>query len=124
MINDEKIIAGLLANPTITKTAEVLGISEETIYSRLRDADFSKKYDECMVEMLGDSVKSLQKKIQLAVDTFAEIASDNTCKDSARVSASDSIIKNFVRLDEHFYILRKLEQIETELNEYKKEDLL
>lgn len=115
------IISGLLANPTITKAAEKLDVSEETIYSRLRDSDFCKRYNDCKLKMLNDSVDALRGKLSLAIDTLAEIASDDTAKESARVSAATAIFNSYVKLDEHVTIYRLIKELAEEMEELKHE---
>lgn len=121
MISDEMIISGLLANPTIAKAAETLDISEETIYSRLRDSDFCKRYNDCKLQMLNDSVDALRNKLALAINTLAEIASDDTARESARVSAATQIISNFIRLDEHTNIVLMIKELAEEMEGLKNE---
>lgn len=43
MLSDQEIITALMAQPTITKAAEMLGVSRQTIYNRLASADFQEK---------------------------------------------------------------------------------
>ena len=106
MISDELILTGLLANPTIRAAANSLEVSEKTIYERLRDSEFRKRYADAKLELLQDSVDALQKDISIAIDTFRTVAQDDTAKESARISAAEGIIRNFCRLDEHANILR------------------
>lgn len=115
MISDELILSALMASPTIKASAESIGVSEETIYSRLRDDDFNQRYNIKKMELLQDNLDTLQKKITIAIDTLAEIASDDTARDTARVNASEAIIRNFVRLDEHTNIIRRITLLEEEM---------
>ena len=42
----ERILAGLLANTTVTATASATGISEATIYRYLKDDGFKQEYED------------------------------------------------------------------------------
>ena len=115
MISDELILTALVANPTIKAAAESIGVSEETVYSRLRDEAFNQRYSDCKLELLQECVDKLQKQIAVAVDTLVEVASDDTAKENCRVSAAEAIIRNFCRLDEHTNIIRRIAKLEEEL---------
>lgn len=112
MIDDEKILASLISCPTVRSAAESCGISEEVIYSRLRDNSFCSRYDDLKLQLLQETIDTLQKQISLAVNVLVEVAEDDTNPSGSRVSASEAIFRNFVRLDEHSNVLRRLAALE------------
>lgn len=121
LISDEMILQGLLTCPTVRAAAKSIGVSEECIYLRLRDDDFNERYTQAKLELLQDCVDTLQKNITVAIDVLRSVAEDDTAKEHTRVAASEAIIRNFCRLDEHTNILRRITNLENIMEEGKYE---
>ena len=62
---DEKILAALIASPTIRAASEACGISETVIYGRLRDDVFRQRYDAARLELLDAATAILQNAVKL-----------------------------------------------------------
>lgn len=98
---DEKILAALIASPTIRAASEACGISETVIYGRLRDDVFRQRYDAARLELLDAATATLQKKITAAIDVISEIAEDAETAPQIRLNAATAILQNAVKLTEY-----------------------
>lgn len=113
---DEKIIAALIANPTIRAAAEACAISETQIYARLRIPEFKLRYDEARRELLERNTAALQARLGAAIETMGEICNDCETAPQTRLNAADAIIRNSLKLTEQFDILRRLDELEKTLS--------
>lgn len=113
---DEKIIAALIANPTIRAAAAACAISETQIYARLRIPEFKLRYDEARRELLERNTAALQARLGAAIETMGEICTDAETAPQTRLNAADAIIRNSLKLTEQFDILRRLDELEKTLS--------
>lgn len=109
---DNIVLAGLLANATVTATAKATGISESTIYKYLRDEAFKEKYEAARLEMLEQSANSLQANIQKAVDAIVSIICADDTPLQVKLNASDMLLRNSFRFTEQVEILKRLDKLE------------
>lgn len=112
---DEKIIAALIANPTIRAASEACGISETQIYARLRIPEFKARYDEARCELLEQATVALQGRLAGAVEVMVEICSDAETPPQTRLNAADAIIRNSLKLTEQNDILRRISELEKQI---------
>ena len=115
---DEIIISALLSNPTIKAAATSCGLSERTVYDRLSEPQFKAKFDKARVELLEQHCYRLQQLIGSAVEEMARIATDKENSAQVRLNASESIIRNSLKLTEQVDILRRIERLENSNSEY------
>ena len=110
---DEKILAALIAYPTIRAAASACQLSETQIYARLKDPAFKWRYEKARLEMLEESTAALQKHIGAAVEEMGKIATSHTgVTPQVRLNACEAIIRNSLKLTEQVEILRRLEALE------------
>lgn len=109
---DEKIIAALIANPTIRAASGACGVSETQIYARLRNPDFRSRYDEARRELLERNTAALQGHLAGAIETMGQICSDAGVNPQTRLSAADAIIRNSLKMTEQTDILTRLKELE------------
>lgn len=64
-ITDEQIMLALLNSPTQKQAAALLGVTEQTLCKRIRQADFQKRFSELRRKML-DSVSTELTKASFA----------------------------------------------------------
>lgn len=114
--NDEKIIVALLLKPTIKEAAEHCGVSESLIYTRLKNESFKEKYEAERRKLLETNTAKLQGHISSAVDAMGEIVSDTSNAPQIRLNAADAIIRNSLKLTEQTEILRRLDELEKNIN--------
>lgn len=113
---DEKIIAALIANPTIRAASIACGISETQIYARLRSPEFKEKYDQARIELLERNTASIQAHLGAAIETIGNICTDEKAAPQVRLNAADAIIRNSLKLTEQTEILSRLDELEKSLS--------
>lgn len=115
-MNDEKIIAGLLSNPTVAEAAKSLGLTPQTIYNRLRDDDFRVRYAEARQQVLTEDCYKLQSYLSAVIDQIYGVAIDETgTATQIRLNACDMLLRHCYRLTEITDILSRLEKLEAAL---------
>lgn len=108
----DRIIAGLLANSTVSETAKAIGISESTIYRYLKSEEFREEYEHKRIEMLSDNCHTLQANMNKAINELVDIIG---CKDNSpqiKLNAIDMLLRHSYRLTEQCDILERLEKLE------------
>lgn len=110
--SDDRIITALLTKPTIKAAAVECGISESKVYSRLRDPDFKKRFDDARMQVLDDATRALQGRVIGAVATMWEVCKDKGNSAQTRLNAADAIIRNSIRMTEQQDVLNKIAELE------------
>ncbi len=93
-MNDEKIIAALLSNQTIRQAAKASGVSESTIYNKMKDKTFSRQLRDQRHILLVETMNAVQLRVSEAVEVIAELMHNTEVSANVRLSAAESIIKN------------------------------
>ena len=114
--NDEAILAALITHTSVREAANEIGISEGTIYSRLKNDAFRKRYDELRAEILNQVTAGLQGKLAFAIDTIESIMSNPAVSPQTRLNAASELIRDCMRMTEQNDILIRLEAIEEAQN--------
>lgn len=114
---DEKIIAALIANPTVRAASAACGVSESQIYARLRTPEFKARYDGARRELLERNTAALQGHLAGAIEVMGEICQNTDTAPQVRLNAADAIIRNSLKLTEQNDILTRLEALEKAQNE-------
>ncbi len=116
---DETILTALLTHTTVKAAAKSIGISESSVYSRLKDAEFKARYDALRREMLSQVTAGLQGKLAAAVDTIESVMSNPAVSPQTRLNAASEMIRDCMKLTEQNDILTRLDALEKaqELNE-------
>ena len=96
----EKVIAALLAFPTVRLAAESVGIGESTVTRWLAEPEFKARYEAARREVVEGAKQALRSASLGAVSTLAAISSDPNAKESARVTAAKSILDLVLRIEE------------------------
>ncbi len=109
-ISDEELVAALLANGTIKKAAKAAGISERSLYDRMNDKDFIVLYRGAKGDLIREAVFNLNRKLQSAVDTIAEIMTDKNTNPAIRLQAAQTILNNASKFSQRL----QTEETETE----------
>lgn len=109
---DEKILAALVSCSTVVDAAKECGVVPSTVYARLKDPDFKKKYDELRLDLLERNTAKIQMQLGSAIDVMAEVMSDGENSPQVRLNAADALIRNNLKLTEQTDILRRLEALE------------
>lgn len=93
-ISDEQIISALLNHGTIRQAAAAAGISERAIYDRMNNGDFQVLYKAAKADLIRSAVFSINGKLQEAIDTVAEIMTDQENPPATRLQAAQTILNN------------------------------
>ncbi len=108
----EKVIAALLAFPTVRQAAESVGVGESTVTRWMTEPEFKARYEAARRELLDSAKTALRAASLGAVSTLAAISGDVNAKDSARVSAAKSILDLVLRIHETEDVLARIEKLE------------
>lgn len=114
-MNDEKIISALLSNPTVKEAAASIGTTPQTIYNRLRDADFKSNYAEARQQVLEENCYRLQSYIADAVEQIHTVVTDPDEKSQIRLNAADALLRHCYRLTELTDVITRIEKLEAEI---------
>ena len=108
-----------MCNSTIRAAADSLGVSESYLYSRLKNEQFKKRYDDSRDKILQHSVLRLQSGISDAIETITMIMNDAENSPQVRLNAAETILRNCLRLTEQVDILHRIEALERNQDEYQ-----
>lgn len=93
-VSDEQIIAAILNNRTLKAAAAAAGISERALYDRMNNGEFQALYKAAKADMIRAAVFNLNSKLQEAIDTVAEIMTDQENNAAIRLQAAQTILNN------------------------------
>lgn len=116
-IDDERILAALIACGSVRAAAKSVNISEGTVRNRLADPDFRAKYDKLRGDLLQEATAGLTAKLERATATMAEIMENGQNPASVRVSAADAVLRHTLRFVECADVLRRLDALEAAAQE-------
>lgn len=106
------IIAGLLANTTVSATARATGISEATIYRYLSNEEFKREYEDRRTSMLVDNCHKLQANMEKAINELVEIIDNKDTAPQIRLNAIDTLLRHTYKQTELVDILTRLDALE------------
>ena len=90
----EEAIAALLTETTVEAAAKRIEVGERTLYRWLGEPVFRAEYQRCRREAFGQAIALLQRYSPMAATTLATIADDKAAPHSARVQASNAMLKH------------------------------
>jgi hypothetical protein len=93
----QKAIAGLLNQPTISAAAQAAGVGERTLYRWLDDPTFAAAYRAARRQAVAQAIARLQQLSSGAVAVLAQVASDKSAPASSRVAAATKILELSIR---------------------------
>ena len=111
-LTDEEIIAALIAKGSIKGAAASLKCTARTLYDRMKKPEFKELYAQAKGEILKAATAKLQGNLCGAIDTLAEIMTDEEAAKQTRVNSAVSILQYAARFTETTDILERLEAIE------------
>ena len=107
--NNEQLIIALVTTSTIKDAALKAGVSEATIYKRLKDKEFKKAYADDRQKLIENSATALSLQLGDAVTALGEIVRDKETPAAVRLQAADTIIKDSLRIREHIQLTSDVE---------------
>lgn len=109
---DEKLIAALLISPTVKDAAAAVGMSESTVYKKLNDEAFDKKYAAARMSLLEQTTAYLQGMTAEAVDKIREIMNDPETPRQTALNAADCLLRNTYKMTEQTDIVNRISRLE------------
>lgn len=116
MISDEKIIGALVSCNSIREAALTAGVSEGTIYTRLRENAFSKALELRRLDLLQGVVSAAQENMLTGIETIKEIASDKNVPAKDRLLAAERLIAHAESLSGYISSRRSSMRIDEEID--------
>lgn len=83
-----------MCTATIKDAAELAGLSTRALYDRMSDGEFKGLYAAAKADLLRKTSKSLNDKLETAIDTIAAIMSDENNNVAVRLQAAQTILNN------------------------------
>ena len=111
-LQDEEIIAALIAEGSIKGAAASLKCTARTLYERMKKPEFKELYAQAKADILKTATAKLQGNLCGAIDTLAEIMKDTEAAKQTRANCAVSILQYGARFTETTDILERLEAIE------------
>ena len=105
----------LLSSPTKREAARRLGISEGTLYRRLRDPEIKEAYRRARMDSLAETTASLQVASFEAAAALRSLATDVTVNPHVRLGACRAILDLAYRATEIEDVRAEIEQLKAEL---------
>lgn len=90
---DLELVAALLANPTIRDAATSAGVSESTVYRRLRDSAFRRELKEQRLRLYSHALQRLQVAAEGAVEVLEGVMQDGQAPLPARIKCAVHILE-------------------------------
>lgn len=91
-ISDEEIISALLSAGSVKAAATAAGLPVRTLYDRMNGSEFQIMYRSARAEVLRAAVHNLNAHIQEAVNTIADIMSNEEINAATRLQAAQTIL--------------------------------
>lgn len=114
-IPDETILSALLSFGSVRKASEQLGCSRDTIYRRLQREDFKQRYKALQGAIVSMACTDIVASLTDAIETLHAIVTSDTASVTAKISASDSLLRHGIRYLEVSNILERLNRLENRI---------
>lgn len=111
-VTDNQLISALLTCPTIKLASEKVGISEQSVYARLRKPDFRMKLQSernTQFQVISSKLEDANFK---ALDTLINILDNDEVSAGIKVRASQTLLDLSLKNREQVDILQRIECIE------------
>ena len=99
-ISDEVLAAALVEHGTIRDAAKAAGVSERTLYERMKQEDFRNLYQNARTDVLRSAVLNLTRRLQEAIETVSEIMTDKEISPATRLQAAQTILNHAGKLQD------------------------
>lgn len=98
-VTDEKIVAALIANKSKKEAAKAAGISEQTLYNRLKAPECRALFAQEMADILRETTLTVKSKLSDAINTIDEIINNKEVNPAVRLQAAQTMINTIIKLD-------------------------
>ena len=120
-VTDNQLISALLSCPTIKLASESVGLSEQSVYSRLRKPDFREKLQNARTTQFQVISSKLEDANFKALDTLINILDDSEVSAGIKVRASQTLLDLSLKNREQAEIISRIENLEQMLDEQSKQ---
>jgi hypothetical protein len=110
---DIQLVTALAAGATVEAAAKVAGVSEPTVYRRLREPAFRQRVAELRDEMVARAVARLSATSTLAADTLRELLGARA--ETVRLGAARAILELGTKLRETEDLAARVAALEAQL---------
>jgi hypothetical protein len=110
---NEALAVHLAAGQTVERAAELVGLSEATVYRRLRDPAFRRRVSELRAEMTDRALGTLSAAASAAVGTLCLLFKAKS--ESARLGAARAVLELGAKLKESTEFESRLRALEERL---------
>lgn len=111
-LQDEEIIAALIAEGSIKRAAASLKCTTRTLYERMKKPEFKTLYTQAKADILKTATAKLQGNLCGAIDCLVSVMNDEKTAKQTRVNSAVSILQYAARFTETTDIIERLEAIE------------
>lgn len=111
-VTDNQLISALLSSATIKQASDEVGLSEQSVYSRLRKPDFRKKLQSARNDQFQVISSKLEDANFKALDTLINTLDDKEVSAGVKVRASQTLLDLSLRNREQADILTRIQNLE------------
>ena len=115
-ISNEELIAAMLSSGTIREAAELIGLSERTIYDRMKEDEFRALYKSAKADLLRAAVAEINDHIADAIRTIAEIMNDKEINPAVRLQAAQTLLNSATKFTQRLSEAEKATELQIENN--------
>jgi hypothetical protein len=116
---DSALIAALAAGLTVPKAAEQTGVSERTVYRRLRSGAFRARVGQARTETVNRIVGQLAETGSKAVEDLKTLANSAT-SESVKLGALRTLLEYLFRGHEQYTLAWQMEELKKQIDEVKR----
>lgn len=116
-VTDNQLISALLTCPTIKLASNEVGLSEQSVYARLRKPDFRKKLQNARDTHFQVISSKLEDANFKALDTLINILDDREVSAGIKVRASQTLLDLSLKNREQVDIITRIRNLEEMLKE-------
>lgn len=111
-VTDNQLISALLSCPTIKQASEQVGLSEQSVYSRLRKPDFRAQLQNARDNQFQVISSKLENANFRALDTLINILDDSEVSAGIKVKASQTLLDLSLKNREQIDVISRIENLE------------
>ncbi len=111
-VTDNQLISALLSSVTIKQASAEVGLSEQSVYSRLRKPDFREKLQNARNDQFQVISSKLEDANFKALDTLINILDDKEVSAGIKVRASQTLLDLSLKNREQADIINRIQSLE------------
>lgn len=111
-VTDNQLISALLSSATIKQASESVGLSEQSVYSRLRKPDFRAQLQNARDNQFQVISSKLEDANFKALNTLVSILDDREVSAGIKVRASQTLLDLSLKNREQIDVISRIENLE------------